>query len=90
MYPNRTLCQVLEEMRTCCETLNFSYLKGLIEEIQVMGNRMESALYDKKDIKDMLIDKEELEKEIDQLREEIEKLKNKRNKLNKEGEKDEN
>lgn len=79
MCPNRTLCQVLDEVRTCCETLNFSYLKGLIEEIQVMGNRMESALYDKKDIKNMLIDKEELEEEVKKLREEIQKLKKQKN-----------
>lgn len=46
----RTLCEVLEEMRKCVKTLNFSYLLGLIEEAQVLGNRMESGLGDKHSI----------------------------------------
>lgn len=47
--PNRYLCTVLQEMRTCYKTRNFSYLLGLIEEAQVMGDRMESALGEKSD-----------------------------------------
>ena len=47
--PNRTLCDTLEEMRTCIKTLNFALLASLIEEAQCYGNRMESALYDQKD-----------------------------------------
>ncbi len=50
-YPNRTLCDVLSEMRKCRKTLNFSYLLGLIEETQSIGNRMESALADVADLK---------------------------------------
>lgn len=52
MFLNRTLCDVLSDMRTCVKTLNFSYLIGLIEEAQTMGYRMEASLYDKNDIKD--------------------------------------
>lgn len=48
--PNRYLCTVLEEMRTCHKTRNFSYLIGLIEEAQVLAERMESALSDKKEL----------------------------------------
>lgn len=48
--PNRYLCDVLDEMRKSYETRNFSYLLGLIEEAQVLGNRMEAALEDKKDL----------------------------------------
>lgn len=48
--PNRTICNVLEEMRQCHETRNFSYLLGLIEEAQSMANRMEAALYDQSDL----------------------------------------
>jgi hypothetical protein len=40
-------------MRTCKKTLNFSMLSSLIEEAQVMGNRMESALGDKKQLQGM-------------------------------------
>ena len=47
--PNRTLCNVLDEMRKANKTRNYSGLLGLIEEAQSMGNRMESALYDKGD-----------------------------------------
>ena len=47
--PNRTMCDVLEEMRKCHETHNYAPLLGLIEEIQSMANRMEASLYDKSD-----------------------------------------
>jgi hypothetical protein len=43
---NRTLCSVLEEMRSCYKTRNFAPLKGLIEEAQIYGNRMEAKLFD--------------------------------------------
>ena len=42
----RTLCSVLDEMRDCYKTRNFSYLEGLIEEAQTYANRMESKLND--------------------------------------------
>lgn len=48
--PNRFLCDVLDEMRKCSETRNFSYLPGLVEEAQVLANRMEAALDDQKDL----------------------------------------
>ena len=38
------MCDVLREMRKCLKTNNFSYLGGLIEEAQSMGNRMEAGL----------------------------------------------
>ena len=41
---NRYLCDVLNEMRKCVKTLNFSYLLGLIEEAQTLGSRMEAKL----------------------------------------------
>lgn len=48
---NRTMCDMLEEVRQCCKTGNYSYLPGLIEEIQSAGNRMEAALWDQKKFK---------------------------------------
>ncbi len=48
--PNRTLCNVLDEMRKANKTRNYSSLLGLIEEAQSMGNRMESVLFDKVDV----------------------------------------
>jgi hypothetical protein len=50
---NRHVCDVLSDMRKCTETLNFSPMMGLIEEAQVMANRMESALGDRKDLIDL-------------------------------------
>ena len=50
MYPNRTLCDVLEEMRSLDKTKNYSSLLSLIEEVQSMANRMESKLHDVKDL----------------------------------------
>ena len=47
---NRTICDVLEEMRTCYKTRNFSYILSLIEEAQSMANRMEGALWDQKEL----------------------------------------
>jgi hypothetical protein len=47
--PHRYICTVLEEMRKCYKTRNFSYLLGLIEEVQGMGERMEAALAEKAD-----------------------------------------
>ena len=67
---NRYLCDVFNEMRKCVDTLNFSYLLGLIEEAQTLGSRMESKLFDIKD--------------FDRLHEEIRDLKKKKKKLEKE------
>ena len=70
--PNRLLCAVLDEMRDCVKTSNFSYLSGLIEEAQSLGNRMEAHLYEIKDynrlhedIRDLKTKKKKLEKELE-------------------------
>ena len=51
--PNRLVCNVLDEMRECSKTRNFSYLDGLIEEAQVLVNRMESKLMDQKELDEL-------------------------------------
>ena len=68
--PNRYLCEVLEEMRKCLETNNFSYLGGLIEEAQSMGSRMESAIQDISDIDHYRQQRSALRKEVSELRKE--------------------
>ena len=70
--PNRLLCAVLDEMRDCAKTLNFSYLPGLIEEAQSLGNRMEAHLYDIKDFNRLRDDIKALEKKKKKLKEEVE------------------
>lgn len=74
-YPNRTICSVLEAMRDAIKTLNFSYLGSLIEEAQFLANRMESALYDSKDIKKLMEMRAELKKECAELEKQVEALK---------------
>lgn len=67
-FVNRSLCDVLEEMRKCYETRNFASLLGLIEEAQTMGNRMEAAIGDKKDIARMNAEWHELRDKLKELR----------------------
>jgi len=71
-YLNRTLCDVLEEMRKCHETRNYSYLSGLIEEVQSMGNRMEAALSDGHDYERTLGRLKAAEKELKKTTKELE------------------
>ncbi len=67
---NRTLCDVLSEMRDCNKTRNFSYLKGLIEEAQTLANRMEAGLGEKHDyfswVKKAKKEKEEYKKLLEE------------------------
>ena len=50
MWINRTMCDVLSEMRQGYETRSFGHLNGLIEEAQSAANRMEAAIGDIHDI----------------------------------------
>ena len=74
---NRYLCEVLDEMRKADEIKNYSYLGGLIEEAQSMGNRMEASLQDAKDIKTLKEKRRKLKKEVEKLEEKKEKLERK-------------
>lgn len=71
-YPNRTWCEVLEEMRKCFETHNYAPILSLIEELQTFGNRMEAALNDQKDAREARKTISEAKKELIQLKAEIE------------------
>jgi hypothetical protein len=66
---NRTICDVLEEMRACNKTKNYAGLDGLIEEAQSMANRMEAGLYDQKDFQRMKKDYKELKKKLEKAEE---------------------
>ena len=72
--PNRILCAVLDEMRDCVKTLNFSYLLGLIEEAQSLGSRMEAHLYEIKDFNRLHKDIKALEKKKKKLKKEVEEM----------------
>ena len=72
--PNRYLCDVLNEMRECTKTLNFSYLMGLIEESQTLANRMEAKLEDIKEIEFLHVRIRELKKEKKKLERQVNEL----------------
>jgi hypothetical protein len=74
-WPNRTARDVLEEMRKRNETRNYSYLHGLIEEMQSMANRMEAKLSDFRDIEDSHKQKREAEEEMKAVKEKLRRLK---------------
>lgn len=74
MYPNRTICDMLKELRKCNDTRNFSYFLGLVEEIQSAAERMEAKLHDVKDLKYVRQDTKELKEERRQLKAEIDAL----------------
>lgn len=64
---DRTLCEVLEEMRELHTTRNYSSMLGLIEEAQSMGNRMEAAIATKKSIIELATFRSKIKKEIQNL-----------------------
>ena len=72
--PNRLLCTVLDEMRDCVKTVNFSYLLGLIEEAQSLASRMESKLFDIKDFERLREEIKTLKKKKKKLKEEVEEV----------------
>lgn len=74
-YPNRTLCDVLKEMRTMNETRNYAALLSLIEEAQTMGNRMEAKLYDMRDHRRLQEDISRAKKQLSKLNADITTLK---------------
>jgi hypothetical protein len=67
-YTNRTLCSVLDAMRDCDKTKNYSYLLGMIEEAQYLANKMEAALYDMKDVRRLNEERSKLKVEVSNLR----------------------
>lgn len=75
-YPNRTLCAVLEEMRKLNETRNYAALLSLIEEAQMLGNRMEAKLHDVKDRESLNEDINKLKRELKDLRKQKKELDN--------------
>ena len=75
---HRYVCDVIEEMRKCVKHWNRltskRHMRALIEEVQTLVNRMESALYDLKDYGKMMEEKSKLKAEIMKLRKEKKNL----------------
>lgn len=78
IVPNRTICSVLEAMRDCDKTKNYSYLISLVEEAQNLANRMEAAIWDLHDMDRLHKSIKELKSERRELKLEIEGLENAR------------
>lgn len=74
-YEDRTLCSVLDEMRSCYKSRNFSHLLGLIEEAQTMANRMEAGLAQKSSLQEWDLAWREKRKELKNLDRQIKKKK---------------
>lgn len=75
-YPPRTICAVLEDMRNCYKTYNFQAIGSLIEEVQMLANRMEASLENRRDY---VYEREKLK----EVREEVQSLKRELKLLNK-------
>ena len=73
-FPSRTYCDILEEMRKLSSSRNYGALDGLIEELQVIGNRMEAGLDTQKTYKQYVKEIGELKKELKELREKKEEV----------------
>lgn len=83
--PYRYWCAVLDEMREMHKTHNYAQLLAYIEELQTLGNRMEAALGEKRDLEYWHKEAKQAKKEGKQLQDQIEKLRKKKKKLNKNG-----
>jgi len=70
-YINRTFCDVVSDMRLCNKTQNYGPMESLIEELQIKGNRMEAAIYDKNDIAAMNKEWAELKKKLKKIRKKV-------------------
>lgn len=79
--PNRYVCSVLEEMRTQLRKLDRenierykSHTRMMIEEVQTLVNRMESALQDWDDLENLTKEKRELKLKVKKLRKKLAEL----------------
>jgi len=75
----RTLCDVLREMRSLFQTYNFSSMLGLIEECQMLANRMEAHLTNEQTYERQRENIKKAKNELLELTKEIEKLKGEKN-----------
>jgi len=73
-FLSRYLCDVLDDMRSALKVLRIDLVAGLIEEAQIMGNKMESKLNDYSDMRYNLEQGKELQKGIDAVAEDLDNL----------------
>ena len=80
---DRYICDVLEDMRRCNKVRNYGPLLSLIEECQILAQKLEDKLHLYKDQDWRIRELKELKKERKELKKEILDLQNKRHKLKK-------
>jgi hypothetical protein len=80
-YTNRTVCEILADFRKCWETRNFSYMMGILEELQWYAEVMESNLQNVKDVRELKEERHNLKAEVFALREELAKQRLLRDKM---------
>jgi hypothetical protein len=78
---NRTLCDIIDDARTCDKTKNYGPLMSLLQELQIRGNRMEAALGDLKGIKNMSEEWHKMKQKLKKLQNEVKQLQEKKKSL---------
>jgi hypothetical protein len=73
---NRYVCDVLREMRKSIKVMRIDMLPGLIEEVQIMANRMEAKLADYANIGYDLERATDFRNELKRLRKKAEEITN--------------
>ncbi len=73
-WPARTVCGVLDDMRKCYKTYNFSAIASLIEECQMLANRMEANLDTKTSYEDRRIELRKINKKIKDAEKKLEEV----------------
>lgn len=72
--PPRYACDVLEEMRVYLKHLNFTMFPSLIEELQIIVNRMETSLEAERNIITLTKDIHNLKDARKKIKKEVEEL----------------
>lgn len=73
-WPARTICAALEDMRNCYKTYNFQAIASLIEEVQMLANRMEARLDTSQSYEEARNDLRKINNEVKQLKNELKLL----------------
>lgn len=74
-YPARTICEVLKEMRSLDNCKYYNPMRGLIEELQILANRMEAHLDTQKTYFHLRDEIRKMKNEYKQLKEQIDATK---------------
>lgn len=77
--PTVSLCSILDHMRSCHKTRDYSRLPALIEDAQFVGDRMEDALSSVESLKKLTEARSKLKKQVKKLEKKLEALSSENN-----------